>query len=91
MTEDILALPQAWLMAIQREQDAYDFYMRMAETTSDASAKALFEELAAEETKHKQRLEAEYRRVFERDMEEPRQRLGIFEHDLRKKKPTETA
>lgn len=86
MTEDILALPQAWRMAIQREREAHDFYMRMAKTASDASAKALFEELAAEETKHKQRLEAEYRRVFERDMEEPRQRLGIFEHDLRKKK-----
>jgi len=91
MTEDIFELPQAWRMAIQREQDAHDFYVRMAQTATDPSAKALFEELAAEETKHKQRLEAEYRRVFERDMEEPRQRLGIFEHDLRKKKPTETA
>jgi rubrerythrin len=91
MTEDILALPQAWRMAIQREQDAHDFYVRMARTATDPSAKALFEELAAEETKHRQRLEAEYRRVFERDMEEPRQRLGIFEHDLKKKKSTETA
>jgi uncharacterized protein YyaL (SSP411 family) len=87
MTEDIFALPQAWRMAIQREQDAHDFYVRMAKTATDASAKALFEELAAEETKHKQRLEAEYRRVFERDLEEPRRRVGIFEHDLRDKRP----
>ncbi len=85
-------MPQAWRMAIQREQDAHDFYVRMAQTATDPNAKALFEELAAEETKHQQRLEAEYRRVFERDMEEPRQRLGIFEHDLREReKPTETA
>jgi hypothetical protein len=87
MGEDILALPQAWRMAIQREQDAHDFYVRMAQTATDPSAKALFEELAAEETKHKQRLETEYRRVFERDMEEPRRRVGIFEHDLRDRRP----
>jgi uncharacterized protein YyaL (SSP411 family) len=87
MTEDIFALPQAWRMAIQREQDAHDFYIRMAKTATEASTKALFETLALEETKHKQRLEAEYRRVFERDLEEPRRRVGIFEHDLRDRRP----
>ena len=87
MTKDIFALLQAWRMAIQREQDAHDFYVRMAQTATDASAKALFETLAVEETKHKQWLEAEYRRVFERDLEEPRGRVGIFEHDLRDRRP----
>jgi rubrerythrin len=78
-------------MAIQREQKSHDFYVRMAQTATNPSAKALFEELAAEETKHRERLEAEYRRVFEADLEEPRQRIGIFEHDLREKKPTKTS
>lgn len=87
MTEDIFELPQAWRMAIQREQDAHDFYMRLAKTATDASAKALFETLAAEESKHKQRLEAEYRRVFERDLEEARRRVGNFQHDLRDRRP----
>ena len=82
MEENLSQLPEAWKLAIQREQDSYSFYQRMAQSAADASLKALFEDLATEEAKHKQRLEVSYRHLFEADLGEPRGRAGVFEHTL---------
>ncbi len=84
MEENLSQLAEAWKLAIQREQDSQSYYQRMAQSSADASLKALFEDLAAEEAKHKQRLEVTYRHLFEADLEEPRGRTGVFEHTLLK-------
>jgi uncharacterized protein YyaL (SSP411 family) len=84
MEENLSQLPEAWKLAIQREQDSQSYYQRMAQSSVDASLKALFEDLAAEEAKHKQRLEVTYRHLFEADLEEPKGRVGVFEHTLPK-------
>jgi hypothetical protein len=80
--ENLSQLPEAWKLAIRREQDSHSYYKRMAQSVTDASLKALFEDLAAEEARHRQRLEAAYRRLFEADLEEPQGRAGVFEHKL---------
>ncbi len=84
MEEHLSALPEAWQLAIRREIESHAFYERMASSTSDASLKALFTSLAAEEVKHKERLESEYRRHFEADLDQPGGRTGVFEHALPK-------
>jgi len=84
MEEHLSALPEAWQLAIRREIESRAFYERMASSTSDASLKVLFTSLAAEEVKHKERLENEYRRHFEADLDQPGGRTGIFEHALPK-------
>jgi rubrerythrin len=68
MTEDTYSLTETWRLAIKAEQDAHDLYARMARAAKDASTKDLFQALVAQEAKHKQLLEDEYRRVFEADM-----------------------
>jgi uncharacterized protein YyaL (SSP411 family) len=70
-------IPEVWRLAIQREQGAYDFYSRMAQATGDAGARALFEMLGQQEKQHHDLLEAEYRRLFEPDLELGRERLPI--------------
>ena len=70
MDRSLYQLSEAWRMAIQREQDAHDHYMRMAQMTTDAASRALFERLAGQETGHKRALEEEYARYFERDLDE---------------------
>jgi uncharacterized protein YyaL (SSP411 family) len=82
MEDNLSQLPEAWRLAIQREEDSHNYYERMAHSTTDSSLKALFEDLAVEEAKHRQRLEAAYRRQFEADLEEPKGREGVFEHVL---------
>jgi uncharacterized protein YyaL (SSP411 family) len=82
MEENISQLPQAWQLAIQREKESFNYYMRMASSTADASLKALFESLAAEEAKHRAQLEQAYRQAFEADMEGAKGRTGTFEHAL---------
>lgn len=54
----------ALLLAIQQEKQAFQLYIRLAETTAAAAAKALFEELAREESVHKIHLDAEYEKRF---------------------------
>ena len=85
MLEHLSELPEAWQLAIRREKDSREYYARMAQSTSDASLKVLFESLAAEEGRHRERLESEYRRLFEADLDAPRGRTGVFEHALRTK------
>lgn len=46
--------------AMKREQKAYEFYDRMLNVVTSIEVKNLFEELAAEELKHKERIETEY-------------------------------
>lgn len=82
MTEMLHELPDAWKLAIQREQSSQEYYSRMAHSASDAATRALFESLAAQEAEHQARLEEEFRRVFQADLDQPRARSGVFEHDL---------
>ena len=81
MSEKLYELPEAWRIAIRREQDAHDFYAKMAHSAADAATKAFFEALAQEELRHKARLEEEFKRAFQPDLEEPRGRTGTFVHD----------
>jgi rubrerythrin len=68
MNEDFYSLTENWKRAIQAEQDAQDLYLRMGAAAQDPATKDLFRALAAQETKHKELLEDEYRRVFESEM-----------------------
>jgi rubrerythrin len=68
MNEDFYSLTETWRMAIKAEQEAHDLYVRMGREARDGATRSLFNALAAEEARHKQRLEDEYRRVFEADM-----------------------
>jgi rubrerythrin len=68
MTEDTYSLTETWRLAIKAEQEAYDLYTRLGARSADAATRELFRTLAAQETRHKQLLEDEYRRVFEADM-----------------------
>jgi uncharacterized protein YyaL (SSP411 family) len=70
-------IPEAWRLAIQRERDSYDFYSRMAQGASDEGTRSLFETLVEQEKRHEGILEAEYRRLFEPDLELPKERLPI--------------
>jgi uncharacterized protein YyaL (SSP411 family) len=70
-------IPEAWRLAIQRERDAYDFYARMAQGAGDEGTRSLFETLIEQEKRHAAILEAEYRRIFEPDLELPKERLPI--------------
>jgi uncharacterized protein YyaL (SSP411 family) len=87
MEHNLSQLPEAWRLAIRREQDSHSYYKRMAQSATDASLKALFEDLASEEAKHRQLLEAAYRRLFEADLEQPKGRAGVFEHTLQAELP----
>jgi rubrerythrin len=68
MAEDTYSLTETWQAAIKAEQDAYDLYTRMSAAAHDASTAQLLRSLAEEEAGHRQRLEDEYRRIFEADM-----------------------
>lgn len=70
-------IPEAWRLAIQRERDAYDFYSRMAQSATDEGTRALFEMLVEQEKRHEAILEAEYRRLFEPDLELGKEKLPI--------------
>jgi rubrerythrin len=50
---------EAIKLAIQREEGAYEFYMRHAKVFKNEATRRMFEALAAEEIKHKERLLAE--------------------------------
>jgi hypothetical protein len=62
---------------MQREKDAREFYSRMAQSASDEGTRSLFEMLVEQEQKHYAILEAEYRRLFEPDLELAKERLPI--------------
>jgi len=87
MEDNISQLPEAWQLAIRREIESNRFYARMAQSSGDSSLRALFESLAAEEARHRQRLEAEYKQLFEADLQEAKGRTGVFEHELKARTP----
>ncbi len=68
MVESVYDLNTAWQRAVQAEQESHDFYAAMAARAVDPAVKAFFTDLAAEETKHKQRLLDEYQRIFQTDL-----------------------
>ena len=57
-------LEEAWRLAIQREQEARDFYQEMSDMVEDSALKSLFAHLIEQEERHKQILEDEYAKVF---------------------------
>jgi uncharacterized protein YyaL (SSP411 family) len=70
-------IPEAWRLAMQREKEAEEFYSRMAQSASDEGIRSLFDMLVEQERKHHAILEAEYRRIFEPDLELAKERLPI--------------
>lgn len=70
-------IPEAWRLAMQREKDAQEFYSRMAQSAVDEGTRSLFETLVEQERMHYAILEAEYRRLFEPDLELAKERLPI--------------
>jgi uncharacterized protein YyaL (SSP411 family) len=74
-------IPEAWRLAMQRERDSQEFYGRMAQSATDEATRSLFETLVDQERKHYAILEAEYRRLFEPDLELAKERLPITWYD----------
>lgn len=70
-------IPEAWRLAMQREKETEEMYARMAQTATDDGIRSLFEMLVEQEKQHYAILEAEYRRIFEPDLELPKERLPI--------------
>lgn len=70
-------LPEAWRLAMQREKEAGEFYSRMAQAATDEGSRSLFAMLVEQEKNHYAILEAEYRRIFEPDMEMAKDRVPI--------------
>jgi uncharacterized protein YyaL (SSP411 family) len=70
-------IAEVWRLAIQKERDAHDFYSRMAQSSTDEGTRSLFEMLVEQEKQHEAILEAEYRRLFEPDLELGREILPI--------------
>ena len=52
--EEKMKLEEAWRLAIEREQEARDFYAEMAEMIEDSALKNLFAFLIKQEENHKQ-------------------------------------
>ncbi len=65
--KDKIKLEEAWRLAIQREQEARDFYAEMADMVEDSALKSLFAHLIEQEENHKQLLEDEYDKMFAAD------------------------
>jgi rubrerythrin len=57
-------LQETLVFAIKREQQAVDFYTRMTAIMTTAAGKALCEQLASQELRHKIKLELLYERLF---------------------------
>jgi rubrerythrin len=57
---DNMTYSDALILAMKKEKAAFRLYTTLAERTSDAGLKAIFENLAMEESKHKLRFELEY-------------------------------
>jgi rubrerythrin len=62
-----LTLEEAWRLAIEREQEAKNFYAEMEERVEDSALKSLFAFLVEQEAKHEQLLTAEYEKLFVAD------------------------
>jgi rubrerythrin len=62
-----MKLEEAWRLAIEREQEARDFYVEIAEMVEDSALKNLFDFLINQEENHKRLLEEEYEKLFATD------------------------
>lgn len=58
-----MKLEAAFLLAARREKEAYDFYTGLAQIHPAGEVKSLVERLAAQELRHKQRVESLYSEV----------------------------
>jgi rubrerythrin len=58
-----MGLPDIFLLAANREMSSHEFYMGLAQIHPPGEIKRLFERLASEELKHKQRVELLYTEV----------------------------
>ena len=56
------------IVAMKREENSRDFYNVLSELTSSTNHRTVFEALAKEEQKHKDRLEDLYDKIFQPDM-----------------------
>jgi uncharacterized protein YyaL (SSP411 family) len=74
-------IPDSWRLAMQREKAAEEFYARMAQAATDEGTRSLFEMLVKQERRHYAILEAEYRRLFEPDLELAKEQLPITWYD----------
>jgi rubrerythrin len=59
-----IKLEEAWLLAIQREQEASDFYQELSDMVEDSALKNLFAHLIEQEENHKRLLQEEYDKMF---------------------------
>lgn len=62
-----IKLEEAWRLAMEREQQAKDFYAEMADMVEDSALKNLFAFLVEQEANHKRLLEEEYDKLFATD------------------------
>jgi len=62
-----IKLEEAWRLAMEREQQAKDFYAEMADMVEDSALKNLFAFLVEQEANHKRLLEEEYEKLFATD------------------------
>jgi len=65
--KDKIKLEEAWRLAMQREQQARDFYAEMADMVEDSALKNLFAFLIKQEENHKRLLQTEYEKLFAAD------------------------
>jgi len=62
-----IKLEEAWRLAMEREQQAKDFYAEMADMVEDSALKNLFAFLVEQEANHKRLLAEEYEKLFAAD------------------------
>jgi len=60
-------LQDVLLVAMQREKSTREFYLKLGQLTEEGPAKNLFDLLAEEELKHKNRVESLYERLIYQD------------------------
>jgi len=65
--KDKIKLAEAWRLAMEREQQARDFYAEMADMVEDSALKNLFAFLIEQEENHRRLLEEEYEKLFRYD------------------------
>lgn len=65
--KDKIKLEEAWRLAVQREQEARDFYQEIFDMVEDSALKNLVAFLIAQEENHKRLLEDEYEKMFAAD------------------------
>jgi len=61
--EESASFQDVLIVAMHREKSSFDFYTTMVDLAEDASARSLFEYLAAEEQMHKNKVESLYDEV----------------------------